>query len=136
MIGQLMNSISRLDLEPTDKLIINSIKLNQANRNEDLSWFIRMLNRTRPPYTYMIDASWGDGKTFFLKSAELVLKVLNPNIDTSNIETNQIESFLDNLIDVNEPILPFYFNAWENDYAEEPLTALLANMAIEFNSLE
>lgn len=33
---------------------------------------------------------------------------------------------------VDATFLPFYFNAWSNDFADDPIIALLANMAVEF----
>lgn len=126
------DEITRIDIDPTDEQIVASISADHASRNEDLQWFIRLLDKTNGPYTYMIDAPWGDGKTFFLKSAQLVLEARNPVIDTNETVLEGLKSFLKQFDDVDEYFLPVYFNAWENDFADDPMVALLANMAVEF----
>ena len=79
----------------------------------------------------MIDAPWGDGKTFFVKSVQLVLEAKNSFIDVGEGIQKDLEGFLKQLDDVEEPFLPVYFNAWENDFTDDPMVALLANMAVE-----
>lgn len=37
------------------------------------------------------------------------------------------------LANIETSFLPFYFNAWENDYVEDPVIALLSNMASSFD---
>ena len=72
--------MKRLDMEPTEDALLESIKSNRAGRNNDIVDFIKLLSETEGPYSLMVDASWGDGKTFFVKSVELVLRALNPCI--------------------------------------------------------
>ena len=43
--------IARIDIDPTNEEIVNSITVDSAGRNEDLQWFIRLLNKTDGPYT-------------------------------------------------------------------------------------
>lgn len=131
----MQNRVSRIDIVPSDAAIVESIYKDQAGRNDDLRWFIKQLDKTDGPYTYMIDASWGDGKTFFIKSVQYVLKAMNPNIAFAEEETDELERLL-RLSDVQQPFLPIYFNAWENDFAEDPTTALLANMAVELRRMD
>lgn len=126
----------RIDIDPSDEEIVASISEDRAGRNEDLQWFIRLLDRTKGPYTYMIDAPWGDGKTFFLKSAQLVLEAKNSFIDVDEGVREGLAGFLAQLDDVEEPFLPVYFNAWENDFAEDPMVALLANMAVKLKQMD
>ena len=57
--------MKRLDLEPTKDALLESLQLDSAGRNQDAIDFIKMLAETEGPYSYMIDATWGDGKTFF-----------------------------------------------------------------------
>ena len=125
--------MKRLDIEPTTEKLIEAIKTNRAGRNGDIVDFIRMLAETEGPYSYMVDASWGDGKTFFVKSVALVLEAMNPNISSPEPEASELKGILDELADTNFLALPFYFNAWENDYSDDPLTTLFASMAAEFD---
>lgn len=59
-------------------------------------------------YSIAIDGEWGSGKTWIL---------------------NELESQLD------KKYLVFHYNAWENDYYEEPLVAILSVMIEKLNSI-
>lgn len=96
---------------------------------------VRILDSIEGPYSLLLDAQWGDGKTFFVKSLVEVLKVLNSNIDNDQKITSSLKSVTDELKNVETPSLPFYFNAWENDFEEDPISALFANMAIAFDEM-
>lgn len=124
--------MKRLDLEPTKDALLESLQLDSAGRNQDAIDFIKMLAETEGPYSYMIDASWGDGKTFFVKSIELILEALNPRIEGANIDEIGSGLGLDDLKESEVSFLPFYFNAWSNDFVDDPITALFASMAVEF----
>lgn len=125
--------LKRLDVEPSQHVLLEILKEDKAGRNNDIVDFIRLLDITSGPYTYMVDSAWGAGKTFFIKSVELVLKAFNPKI--SNIDTlpEELSSLKTQLNDVKTCFVPFYFNAWQNDFAPDPLSALLATMAITFD---
>lgn len=61
---------------------------------------------TKTGYSVAIDGEWGSGKTWVL---------------------NELESQLD------KKYLVFHYNAWENDYYEEPLVAILSVMIEKLN---
>lgn len=124
--------MKRLDLEPTKDALLESLQLDSAGRNQDAIDFIKMLAETEGPYSYMIDATWGDGKTFFVKSIELILEALNPRIEGTSIDEIGSGFALDELKESGAAFLPFYFNAWSNDFVDDPITALFASMAVEF----
>lgn len=63
---------------------------------------------TKTGYSVAIDGEWGSGKTWVL---------------------NELESQLD------KKYLVFHYNAWENDYYEEPLVAILSVMIEKLNSI-
>ena len=63
---------------------------------------------TKTGYSIAIDGEWGSGKTWIL---------------------NELESQLD------KNYLVFHYNAWENDYYEEPLVAILSVMIEKLNSI-
>ncbi len=56
-------------------------------------------------YSFAIDGEWGSGKTWILTELE-----------------NQL------LEDSEHKYLIFHYNAWENDFYEEPLVAILSVM--------
>lgn len=124
--------MKRLDLEPTKDALLESLQLDSAGRNQDAIDFIKMLAETEGPYSYMIDATWGDGKTFFVKSIELILEALNLRIEGTSIDEIDSGFALNELKESGAAFLPFYFNAWSNDFVDDPITALFASMAVEF----
>lgn len=129
-----MEAIRRLEQEPTPEVIAASVESDLANRNEDVKTFVQMLNRIEGPFIILVDGPWGDGKTFFVKTVEQVLKALNPQLYTDEgIKSEQLEPITKELENETISFLPFYFNAWENDFAEDPTTAILASMAVSFN---
>ena len=71
--------IRRIEQVPTKKVILESIAQNNADRNDDLIDLIKLLDSIEGPYSLLLDAAWGDGKTFFVKSLVEVLRSLNKN---------------------------------------------------------
>ena len=84
---------------------------DKLNRKEEISFLINYLTKrfelkTKNPFVLNINAPWGYGKTFFLKSLEKELKKEHEVI---------------------------YFDAWKNDFTKEPLLAFFSEIN---NSLE
>ncbi|MBR3313077.1 MAG: hypothetical protein IKG18_02950 [Atopobiaceae bacterium] len=125
--------MKRLDIEPTMEVLIESLRNDSAGRNGDIIDFIKMLADTEGPYAYMIDEPWGDGKTFFVKSVELLLNAMNPQSVDYGYDHTELNSVLSRLGDTDFLALPYYFNAWDNDFSDDPLTTLFASMAAEFD---
>ena len=67
--------IARLEKEPTCENIAEAISEDAAGRNDDLVAFVELLRRIDGPSTVMLDAPWGEGKTFFVKSAQMRLVI-------------------------------------------------------------
>lgn len=63
-------------------------------------------------YSFAIDGDWGSGKTWILNTLEKIL-----------------------LSEKNNEYLIFHYNAWENDFYEEPLVALLSVMIEKLNEV-
>lgn len=113
--------MKRIDEEPTQEQIRNSLENDRIGRRGTVERFIHLLSIIEGPYSLFIDSPWGTGKTFFVKQVAKVLKSANPNI---NIEDRMEMPVLDD--DVRQrlndsPIRPVYFNAWENDHLTTPL---------------
>ena len=87
-----------------------------------------MLIAVEPPYTFVIDAPWGSGKTFFVKQVARVLQKSNPTLDldleTLNATLGETATELP-----ATPCLPIYFNAWEDDHFENPVLPILVSIA-------
>ena len=124
--------MKRLEVLPTPETIADSIENDTAGRNEEIISLIRMLDAIEGPYSLLIDAPWGDGKTFFIRSVEEALKALNPGICGNASLEKKMSPVVGELGELKNNYLPFYFNAWEHDFAGDPTSALFAAMAVAF----
>lgn len=122
--------MKRLDIKPTEENILRVLSGNLKLRNDDIERFLHYLDRIEPPFSICIDAPWGDGKTFFVKTLKLILDVRNPNSDVPD-GIILPEGVIDEEAMETEPseFVPFYFNAWENDMLDNPLGSIIASMA-------
>ena len=102
-----------------DQKILDTLKNNPLGRNQQLDTFIGLLNSINKNAILSIDGEWGSGKTFFVKQLEYLNKVSIPHIDT--LGTENIKLFRENY-------QVYYFNAWENDYHDDPLESLLFSL--------
>lgn len=122
--------MKRFDVKPTDNNILQALSGNLRLRNEDIKRFLLLLDRIESPFSICIDASWGDGKTFFVKTLKLILDARNPNIEKLD-DIILPEGIVDEKVMETESseFVPFYFNAWENDMLDNPLGSVVASMA-------
>lgn len=129
--------IARLEKEPTWENVANAINGDAAGRNDDLVAFIELLDRIDGPYTLMLDAPWGEGKTFFVKSVLYIMNALDKKSSAVETDVHYDQRFgkvIDQLEEHGLPaLLPLYFNAWENDDAEDPISALFAVLASQLD---
>lgn len=120
--------MKRADEEPTPKAIEDALTQDPLYRKREIEGFLKMLIAVEPPYTFVIDAPWGSGKTFFVKQVARVLQMANPaldiNLETLNATLGETATELP-----ATPCLPIYFNAWEDDHFENPILPILASIA-------
>lgn len=120
--------MKRVDEEPTPKAIDNALSQDPLHRKREIEDFLKMLITVEPPYTFVIDAPWGSGKTFFVKQVARVLQMANPTLDhdfeTLNATPGETATEL-----FATPCLPIYFNAWEDDHFDKPILPILASIA-------
>ena len=120
--------MKRVDEEPTPEAIEAALTQGPLHRRNEIEDFLKMLIAVEPPYTFVIDASWGSGKTFFVKQAARVLQMANPALNQDRAIINAI---FDNIAEelFKKPCLPIYFNAWEDDHFDNPILPILAAIA-------
>ena len=123
----------RIDQDPSDELILETLRNDSVGRNSDVARFINLIQSIEGSYSIFLDAPWGEGKTFFVKSVEAVLKSRNSFLKDPDTETFDALPGGNILDKQPEPYLPFYFNAWENDHYGDPLCPLLADMASQYD---
>lgn len=107
------------DRPATDEELLESIQRNVCNRNKDLASLIKIINyASRNSIIMALDGEWGSGKTYLIRQLDLIWK-RNDNL-LSNIGISDKDlGFLRN------KIVPFYYNAWENDYSMDACQSLL-----------
>lgn len=120
--------MKRVDEEPTPKAIDNALSQDPLHRKREIEDFLKMLITVEPPYTFVIDAPWGSGKTFFVKQVARVLQMANPTLDhdleTLNATLGETATELP-----ATPCLPIYLSAWEDDHFDNPILPILASIA-------
>lgn len=113
------------DSEFDDDAIANFIRLDSVGRNAYLNSIISSLNSTEKNTYISIDASWGSGKTVFVKQMEYLnycpLDTFNaPGVDNDTVSNFQVKYTV------------FYYNAWKNDHHVDPLQSLLFSLIDHF----
>lgn len=88
------------EIEIDENDIFANDKLNRKDSIEDLS---KLIISNTEPLVLSINASWGSGKTTFVKLWQIYLK--------KKCKVNSI-----------------YFSAWEDDFSKEPLISILGEM--------
>ena len=121
--------MKRADEEPMPEAIDTAIFQDPLRRHGEVERFLQMLLAVEPPYTILVNAPWGSGKTFFIKQIERVLRMANPALEQDAEKLDK--TFGDTAKDLlANPFLPIYFNAWEDDHFDNPILPILATIAI------
>lgn len=120
--------MKRVDEEPTPEVIDNALTQDSLHRKREIEDFLKMLIAVEPPYTFVIDAPWGSGKTFFVKQVARALQMANPALD---LDLETLSATLGETATElpATPCLPIYFNAWEDDHFDNPILPILASIA-------
>lgn len=87
----------------------NPFQNDLFNRKTIAENFMKIFEVDEDGIILSIDSAWGTGKTTFIKMWEMM-------INNSNEYKDKYETF--------------YFNAWENDYIQDPLLAILTEIEV------
>lgn len=121
--------MKKLTLEATDENVLNSIADDKLHRSADVKDFINMLETIDYNAFISLDAAWGEGKTFFVRQAEMTLRYHTKKILDKEILTEEENAFMTNTVlgemKLEHTYLPIYFNAWLYDNNDDPLMSLL-----------
>lgn len=108
----------------TDDEILKHLKNNTILRNNQLSVLVKLLNSVKGASTLAIDGAWGSGKTVFVKQLQMLADEDVEDYGNNTLDQTAIEELRE-----NQKV--FYFNAWENDYVDDALGALLLKLIAE-----
>lgn len=116
------------DRPATEEELLDSIKRNVCGRNKDLAYLIKIINYAiHNNGIIALDGEWGSGKTYLIRQLELLWK-RNDNLLSNEAITS------DDMKNLRNRLVPFYYNAWENDYSTDASQSLL--MALSESLLE
>ena len=122
-----MGKFVKYNFEATDENVSESIKNNTYYRAESIKSFLEALDMIESNMFISLDARWGQGKSFFVRQAELTLKYLSRKKlgkDVEDLESVFEKSTLKSIA-LNNTYLPIYYNAWLYDNHDDPLLSLL-----------
>lgn len=123
-------NVKAYDLKPTWKNLLNTLKDDAIDRNNDVFRLVNILNNIEDSCTIALEGNWGSGKTFFVKQVKMVLDAYNEHIsvmdnsDKESITKISSDFFAQNGIDL-QPQVCVYYDAWENDNDDDPVISLI-----------
>lgn len=133
--------MKKLELQPTEANILNTLNEDMLDRNTSLVHFIQLLNALDINYSLALDGAWGSGKTFFVKQAKLVLEAFNNTSDLNEETRSRIQNLFRSKFEkmgIN-PQFAVYYDAWKNDNDLDPLLSLIYHIGDSydyFNEME
>lgn len=98
-----------LKIDPIEIPEDDPFRNDQLERKESAVILTQLISNIRKPFVLSIDSSWGTGKTTFVKMWRQHL--------------------------MNEGYPTLYFSAWENDFSDSPMVALLAELELALEEL-
>ncbi|MBQ9000598.1 MAG: hypothetical protein IJ087_01940 [Eggerthellaceae bacterium] len=123
--------VKRAVKEATTENVREALASDALGRWRDIEEFVGILDSIEGNYSIFLDAAWGTGKTFFIKEVEMVLD--DKRYQMSNMKEPEIE--LVKSLELENRHLPIYFNAWDNDYVDEPVLSLMQMIVSSFYEL-
>lgn len=121
-------------LNPTDENLFDTLEKDYIGRTTDVINFVRMICAIDGGSSIALDAKWGEGKTFFVKQAKLILDAYNDYgyDDTAHglLDTDKGKKIKDIFNRVYPdyvvpPMITVYYDAWEHDNDEDPVLSLV-----------
>ena len=130
--------IRNYNLEPTEENVLQSLKNDTCGRNDSLKCFLETIDKSASLPVFAINAEWGEGKTFFVLQAKMILEHLNPNCKQDAEINGELEQLLNlpntamEKPNMTRTIFPIYYNAWLYDDHKDPLVSFLYFLSITF----
>ncbi|WP_371751944.1 P-loop NTPase fold protein [Snodgrassella alvi] len=105
-----MDKLSLSKCQPIEIDADNPFKNDALDREENITVLTQFITSFEQSIVLCIDGGWGQGKTTFIKMWQQYLK--------------------------NQHIPTIYFNAWESDYTDDALIALIGEISLSIKELE
>ena len=118
--------MNKYELEVDDLNIHNTLLEDKLNNKEYLSSIIRLIKNINDNEVICIDGEWGVGKTFLIKQFEYLINNYKKYNEIGQFKDfDEVKDDLTNIIDNN---LVFYYNAWENDDHDNTFDSIIYNI--------
>lgn len=121
-------------LNPTDENLFDTLEKDYIGRTTDVINFVRMICAIDGGSSIALDAKWGEGKTFFVKQAKLILDAYNDygydDAAHGLLDADKAKKIKD-IFNKAYPgyVVPslatIYYDAWEHDNDEDPVLSLV-----------
>lgn len=123
-------------LKPTPENIFSTFVNDSVGRNNDLLYFINILDSIDESFSIALDSYWGTGKTFFVKQVKMILDAYNDNSydHLDKTQRNKVKEEWKKLSKNSTEELqsgfhiPIYYDAWKNDNDNDPIISLVFQM--------
>ena len=117
------------DILPTPENIRNSYLEDSIGRNQDIFYFINILDSVEGNCSIALEGNWGCGKTFFVKQTQMIVEANNDFLKSETFEEKQAiknkqYGFWGKDFTL-KPQVCIYYDAWENDNDEDPILSLI-----------
>lgn len=122
--------MKKYELEASEVNIHNSLINDKLGNQEYLSSLIRLISNIDDNEIICIDGDWGVGKTFLVKQLMYLLKHYKEYVGQGQFKL--VEQEKDILINICNNNLIFYYNAWENDDHNDPLSSIVYNILNDY----
>ncbi len=122
--------MKKYELEINDKTIHDTLLDNKVDNKEYLESIIRLIKNINDNEVICIDGEWGVGKTFLIKQFEYLIK--NYKEYNKKGEFKEFDYLKEDLINIIDNNLVFYYNAWENDDHDNPFDSIIYNILNEY----
>lgn len=124
------------NIQPTDDNVYETFIKNTIDRNGDVIKFIEILNNIEGGCSIALESEWGNGKTFFVKQAKMILDAYNRFVEMGleDDKINIIKSICKESLNQKEDIknqVTVYYDAWENDNDTDPLMSIIHSIIEE-----
>ena len=98
-------------------------RLHREEYVEKIIELIKLRSETGESTTFSIEAPWGQGKTWLIDKIEASLKSIDITKEYKSEELNK----------GSDEFFLVHYNAWERDYYDEPLLAILLTIINALN---
>ena len=125
--------MNTLEVLPTEDNLIQYLSKDIIDRNQDITYFYRLLAAQDSACAIAIDGRWGSGKTIFVRQLKLLFKALNVSSNMEEDARRMVKNSLKFQPDDSDCSFAIYYDAWKNDNDSEPIYSLIYEITRQLN---